>query len=343
MTESNEILHVGIDLGTSRSAISASNGQRHVVDSFVGWPVDMVARKILKRSVLIGKEALDSRSMLDLRRPLERGLLKEGSERDAEAVRQLLGHLLGLVGAGEQGRGGVKVRAVVGVPAEALRVSKQQLRNVMKGLVDGLLIVSEPFAVAYAVDALLHALIIDVGAGTSDLCVMNGRYPTESDQRTLLNAGDWVDEQLFKLIQAHHPEATFSLFMVREWKERAAFVGKAKSPVVVSAPVKGKPTQLDITEELRAACEGLVPPLAETMIDLIARVDPEYQERVRNNVILAGGSSGIAGLDKALQEALKEIGGGRVQVVKDPVFAGSDGGLSIATDAEDSDWEKLAG
>ncbi|MCU0294238.1 MAG: rod shape-determining protein [Thermoanaerobaculaceae bacterium] len=342
MTDTNGILYVGIDLGTSRSAVSASNGQRHVVDSYVGWPVDMVARKILKRSVLVGREALENRSMLDLRRPLERGLLKEGSERDAEAVRQLLKHLLSLVGVEDEAKPSARVRAVVGVPAEALRVSKQQLRNVMKGLVDGLLIVSEPFSVAYAVDALLHALIIDIGAGTTDLCVMNGRYPTESDQRTLLNAGDWVDEQLFKLIQAHHPEANFSLFMVREWKEKAAFVGKAKAPVLVTAPIKGKPTQLDITEELRTACEGLVPPVAETMVDLIARVDPEYQEKVRGNVILAGGSSGIAGLDKALQEALKEIGGGRVQAVKDPIFAGCDGGLAIATDADESDWEKLS-
>ena len=79
MTDNNEVLFVGIDLGTSRSAISASNGQRCAVDSYVGWPVDMVARKILRRSVLVGKEALDNRSMLDLRRPLERGLLKEGS------------------------------------------------------------------------------------------------------------------------------------------------------------------------------------------------------------------------------------------------------------------------
>jgi len=29
-----------------------------------------------------------------------------------------------------------------------------------------------------------------------------------------------------------------------------------------------------------------------TMIDLLARVDPEYQERVRNNIILAGGNAG---------------------------------------------------
>jgi rod shape-determining protein MreB len=343
MTHANEMVFAGIDLGTSRSAISSSNGQRHVVDSYVGWPLDMVARKILKKQVLIGREAIDARSMLDLHRPLERGLVKEGSEKDQEAVRQLLQQLLTLAGINEEQRGPTKVRAVVGVPAEALRVSKQQLRAAMKGLVDSLFIISEPFGVAYGVEALLHALIIDIGAGTSDLCVMNGRYPTEDDQRTLLNAGDWVDEQLFKLVQAKHPEARFTTFMVREWKEQHAFVGKTKSPVVVTAPVKGKPTQLDITEEIRTACEGLVPPVGETMVDLISKVDPEYQEKVRNNVILAGGSSGIAGLDRALQETLKEIGGGRVTVVKDPIFAGADGSLSIAGDLADSDWEKLVG
>jgi hypothetical protein len=31
-----------------------------------------------------------------------------------------------------------------------------------------------------------------------------------------------------------------------------------------------------------------------------------------------------------------------VTVVKDPVFAGSDGGLAIARDASSSDWEKLS-
>jgi rod shape-determining protein MreB and related proteins len=111
----------------------------------------------------------------------------------------------------------------------------------------------------------------------------------------------------------------------------------------VIAPVKGKPVLLDITEEMRAACEGIVPPLAETMIDLISRVDPDYQEKVRANVILAGGSSGVAGLDKALQEALKEIGSGHVTVVKDPIFAGCDGGLAIAQDLAEDDWEKVAG
>src|SRR5215813_11462458 len=91
------ILNVGIDLGTSRSAISSSNGDHFVVDSFVGWPTDLVARKVLRRDLLVGREALENRTMVDLRRPLERGLLKEGSTRDVEAARELLRHLLSLV------------------------------------------------------------------------------------------------------------------------------------------------------------------------------------------------------------------------------------------------------
>ena len=114
MTESKPVLHVGIDLGTSRSSISASNGQRHVVESYVGWPLDMVARKVLKKPVLIGQEALDNRSMLDLHRPLEEGLIKDGSEKDEAAVRELLWHLLSLVGVARETRNGMKVRAVVG-------------------------------------------------------------------------------------------------------------------------------------------------------------------------------------------------------------------------------------
>src|SRR5580765_1837357 len=114
MEETNETLCVGIDLGTSRSSISASNGARHVVDSYVGWPVDMVARKILKKEVLFGKDALDNRPMLELLR-----------------------HLIGLAGPRE----GQKVYAVVGVPARALRVSRQHLRNAVQGIADSLMIV----------------------------------------------------------------------------------------------------------------------------------------------------------------------------------------------------------
>jgi len=334
----SNLLSVGVDLGTSQSAIATSAGDRHVVDSYVGWPVDMVAKKVVKKPVLIGADALENRSLLDLHRPLEQGLIKEGSEKDIAAVKEILGHLIGLATEGDKEK---KTRAVVGVPAETLRVNKQQLRQVMRGMVDALIIVSEPFAVAYGIEALLHTMIIDVGAGTTDFCVMKGRYPTEEDQRTLTKAGDSVDELLSKLIGERHPGVQFTIHMVRGWKEQHGFIGEAPGKVVVSAPSHGKTTQIDITEEVRVACESLVAPFTETMLDLLAAVEPEYQEKVRQNVILSGRGSKIRGLTTALERTLVELGGGKVRMVEDPVFAGAAGGLAIALDADESDWEKL--
>lgn len=342
MSEEKEVLNVGIDLGTSRSAISASNGKQHVIESYVGWPLDMVARKVLKKDVLIGTEALESRSMVDLHRPLERGLIKEGSEKDLVAVRELLQHLLQLVEVDGDSEDRPFVRAVVGVPAEAMRVNKQHLRNALKGTVDSLMIVSEPFAVAYGLDALLHSMVVDIGAGTTDFCVMRGRLPTEEDQRTLTTAGDSVDELLMKLIKDRYPDAQLTVYMVREWKEQHGFVGKPQKKIMVNAPIAGRPTPLDITEPLRIACESLMEPIAETMLDLLPKIEPEFQEKVRNSIILSGGSSQIAGLRAGLQAALSPLGGGTIRSVKNPVFDGSDGGLAIAMDALDAEWDKLS-
>jgi rod shape-determining protein MreB len=340
MSDSKKALHVGIDLGTSRSSISSSNDEKHVVQSYVGWPADMVARKVLKKQVLVGDEAVENRPMLDLYRPLEEGLIKKGSTRDEAAVAELLRHLLKLAGA-EKGNGAGTVRAVVGVPAKALRVNKQSLREAVGPLVDHLMIVSEPFAVAYGLDALLHSMVIDIGAGTADFCVMRGRMPTEEDQRTLTTAGDWVDEQLTAAIREKYPDADFTIHMVRGWKEHHSFVGDSSGKVTVTAPVNGKPTELDITEPMKAACEALMPPVIETMLDLLSRVEPDYQDRVRANVILSGGTALIKGFGARLQQELGEIGGGRVKLVKDPVYVGSDGGLAIALDASDDEWDRL--
>lgn len=109
----------------------------------------------------------------------------------------------------------------------------------------------------------------------------------------------------------------------------------------MTVPVNGKPTALDITNAVRTACEQLLPPISETMLDLLSRVEPKYQERVRNSIILAGGGSRIVGLGQHLQEALVQVGHGKVRIVEDPVFAGSNGGLALAIDAADSDWEQL--
>jgi rod shape-determining protein MreB len=336
-SKKDNMLYVGIDLGTSRSVVSASNGSRNWVESYVGWPKDFVAKKMLGKRVLFGGEALEHRLSLDLSRPLQNGVIKEGTERDEAAVHELIGHLIGMAGAQPE----EEMCVAVGVPAEALKVNKIAIRNAVSEHARKLMVVSEPFSVAYGLGALDNAMIIDIGAGTVDFCIMHGTVPLDEDQRSLLVAGDYIDEQLFRLLSEKHPEADFSLNMVRRFKEKHAFVGEPKRRIKIEAPVDGKFTQFDVTEEMRKACESPMPAIVETVIDLIAGFDPEFQEQVRKNIIVAGGGSQISGLDTYLAAVTKEFEPCNFTCINDPLYAGADGALQLATDMPEEFLEKL--
>ena len=74
-TEKN-IVWIGMDLGTSRTAIACSNGVRESLPSLVGYPKDVVSQKLLGSSALFGDDVLKHRLSLNTYRPLETGLIK---------------------------------------------------------------------------------------------------------------------------------------------------------------------------------------------------------------------------------------------------------------------------
>ncbi|HBG20830.1 MAG: hypothetical protein A2X81_01045 [Desulfobacterales bacterium GWB2_56_26] len=336
--QAEEILTVGIDLGTSRSAIVASNNKKKWVESYVGWPKDFIAKKVVGAPILYGEKAIQHRLSLDLYRPLKNGVIKEGTARDEEAVKELINYLVSLV----QSKSDVeKVRAVVGVPAESLKANKLALKKAVAESAQSLLVVSEPFAVAYGINALDNAMVIDIGAGTVDFCIMHGAVPTEDDQRTVLTAGDYIDQQLYNFMKERYPQSDFNLNMVRRFKEEFSFVGVPEKDVEVEIPVDGRPTTHNITEEMRRACESILPAIVESMLELIAKFDPEYQDAIRSNVILAGGGSQIAGLANYLEKVLSEYGQSKVQIVQDPLFGGAEGALALAMDMPEEYWTDL--
>jgi rod shape-determining protein MreB len=330
-----EKMIVGIDLGTSRSAISASNGKKKWVESYVGWPKDFIAKKVIGAPILFGEKAVSHRLSLDLYRPLKNGVIKEGTARDEEAVKELIHHLISLVQAKKDAE---KVRVVVGVPAESFKVNKVAIKNAVAEYADALLVVSEPFAVAYGVNSLDNAMVIDIGAGTVDFCIMHGTVPTEDDQRTVLTAGDYIDQQLYNFLEERYPHSDFNLNMVCRFKEKFSFVGEPDRAIKVDIPVDGRPTKHDITEELKRACESILPAIVESTLELIAKFDPEYQDVIRKNVILAGGGSQIDGLAEYLEKVLSEYGDAKVIVVDDALYSGSDGALALAQDMPEDYW-----
>jgi rod shape-determining protein MreB and related proteins len=331
------ILYVGIDLGTSRSAIASSNGTCKWVQSYVGWPKDFIAEKVLGKNALIGADALKHRLSLDLCKPLERGVIKEGIEGSEKAVKEIIRHLISLANPKPE----QKIYAVVGVPADSLKVNKLAIRNAVAEYVHSLMVVSEPFAIAYGIDVLNEALIVDIGAGTVDFCIMHGTIPSEEDQRTIFTAGDYIDEQLFSYLTERYPNAKFNRNMVRLFKEQYSFVREIEEPIQVEFIENSKAMVRDIKDEMRRACESILPAIVETITEMITHMDPEYQARVKNNIILGGGGSLIRGLDTCLKDALKEYGQCKVTRVEDPLLAGAKGGLKLAQDMPSGYWDTL--
>jgi rod shape-determining protein MreB len=340
------VLYIGMDLGTSRTSVSASNGVRETVYSMVGYPKDVVSMKLLKKDVLFGKEALEKRLSLKLYKPLEKGVLKYTGDRSKDdeakanlkAATDLIGEAIRLC----KPRKDELVYCVIGAPAEASVKNREAIIEAARAHVDSVMLCSEPFSVAYGLDWLEDVLVIDIGAGTTDLCRMHGTMPEEQDQVMFDIAGDAVDAELARLIEKSCPGAQFSVQMVKEIKERYGFVGDAPERCIVELPVDGKPTPFDLTDQIRSACAILIEPILKGIHKLVASFDPEFQQKLKNRVLLAGGGSMVKGLDTAIEKAMKErLGGGKVIRIEEPIYGGANGALKIAHDMPADFWQQL--
>ena len=157
---SNHFL-VGIDLGTSRSVLAGENGTKVFVESVVGWPRDIIGIKVLGETIVYGQEALKMRESLEISKPLANGVVQEGKGRSQEAVKELLLHLIEKA----EVPPGKKICGVIGVPAKASLRSKQLLMDIARKCMDQVMLVSEPFAVAYEQEKLHNSIVVDIGAG----------------------------------------------------------------------------------------------------------------------------------------------------------------------------------
>jgi rod shape-determining protein MreB len=342
------IVYVGMDLGTFKTAVTSSGGGREVLYSAVGWPKDHVAQAMLGRNLVFGKEIIEHRLALDVVRPFEKGVLKYHLPEDAgvpeekvarhkEAAKLLIEHAVALV----VPRKGVGVCGVIGAPSRASVTSKRILLEAARSSFDAVLIVPEPFAIAYGSNRLSDTLVIDIGAGTIDICLVYGIFPGEQDQVTVPLGGDVIDERFLKGVRELYPNAQVSINMAREIKEKYGFVHDSDEKVMVTLPVNGKPNQFDVTEPLRDACRTVVAPLVEGLCDVIARCDPELQHRMLGNILLAGGGGQLKGLDRVIKDALREYGNVKVGRAYDAVFAGAAGALKLAMEMPAENWNKV--
>jgi rod shape-determining protein MreB len=253
---------------------------------------------------------------------------------------------------------GAELRAVVGVPASADRTARENLCATVTGLFQKVILIPEPFLAALGfrdearladstyLDPVRNSLFVDIGAGTTDVCLVQGYYPGAQDQLSSAFAGDEVDARLAEAIRQQHPDANLSLHRVREIKEQHAFVGAANAAVHVSVVIGGKARRLDLGDAIGEACGRLLQEVFELTKVAIGRASSDTVGELLGNIILTGGGSRVSGIDTELQRLLEEDGyeKPRVQTVgADYKQLVAKGALAAAAQAKESQWTALTG
>jgi rod shape-determining protein MreB len=357
-TETCESLLVGFDWGTNTSClIAAAPGNRapsvhEQIPTVVGFVPEDVLDGVIPNNatILYGRDALRYGRHLNIVRPLRGGTIH-----DLPAATLFAQHLKGLLPAGCS-----DVRAVIGVPATSDQAARENARTAVQGVFDQVIFVPEPFLAAVGCrdetrlgeadykDPVLNSLYVDIGAGSTDVCLVQGHYPTADDQLSAPFAGDAVDQIILEAAMATFPDSGLTLNRVREIKERHSYVlsEDASVPAIATVMVGGKPRKLNLTRQIGAGCEALLKKTFEMTRELIARADSESVNELLQNVIVTGGGSLIKGFGVALQANLLEEGFENVRVTvlgenyKDHVARGA---LKFAGQARERHWQTLIG
>ena len=320
MVSEKKRLPIGLDLGTLESCILSKlskpgSNQHHgiLVPTVVGYPEEGILAGILpgNSEMLHGHDAIANQLHLRLVNPLSDGVVQ-----DVEATKSFLGYLRAQVDHEFKGDG----LCVIGIPAVADEDAKQKLQEAAKSVFDGVLLIPEPFLAALGMrdeerlqeegykDPVSNSLFVDIGAGTTDFCIIQGYFPKPQDLLSIPFGGNEVDVILDQLVRESYPEVNLPISMIRGFKEEFSYVGEPESGVRVKVPVEGKPRKIEIGKQVGEACNRLVDEITESLKQVIASASPQSVFSLLQNIILTGGGSRIRNIDQEIQQRLIEEG-----------------------------------
>lgn len=348
---------LGLDLGTNKSCALAGAptgtdiAVSKVVPTVVGYVKDGIVDGIVAGNarILYGEEAL--RHMLHVRlvAPVAEGVIAH-----PDAARDFLRHIRSLIDPSGQ----AEIRAVVGMPANAVTGARDDIRRCAHGIFDRVLLIPEPFLAALGyrddsrisqpnyIDPVVNSLFIDIGGGTSDLCLVQGSFPTAEDQISIPFAGDAIDAALHAELDRVYPNNGLSRHKVREIKEAHGYVGPSRKPIEVKVVMGGKSHSIELGDVLANACNALIDKIYQPLTRLIERASSDSVLTLLQNIIVTGGGSQIRGIDAVLQKRLTDDGYESPKVK----LAGQDykryvaiGALKAARSARENQWQVLLG
>ncbi len=346
---------IGLDFGTNKSCVlsgpagSSDITISKVVPTCVGYVKEGIVEGIIagNANILFGDDALQNKLHVQLVAPMTEGTITRH-----DAARDFLRNLRTLV----DPTGQADIRAVIGVPANADEAAREEIRRCAHGVFDRVLLIPEPFLAALGfrdnsrlnqpgyIDPVINSLFIDIGGGTSDLCLVQGYFPTSEDQISIPFAGDAIDQLMEADLNRTYPNNGLSRLKVREIKEAHGYVGPSRRPLDVKVILGGKAHTLELGDVIGNACNTLIDKIYPALTTLIGRASSDSVVTLLQNIIITGGGSQIKGIDTVLQKKLADDGYESPKVR----LAGQDykryvaiGALKAARAARENQWQVL--
>ena len=351
----DQVMLVGLDLGTNTSFILGGSQESNdfetskLLPSVVGYVGDGLIQGILPSDdrSFFGEEAIENKIHLNLVWPLKDGVIG-----DVDAAKDLVKHLRSLV----DPVGNSEIRAVIGIPANATKEARETLRSVVTGIFERVLLIPEPFLAALGnredsrlgekdyVDPVQNSLFVDIGAGTTDLCLVQGYFPRPNDQISFPVAGDKIDELIQNELEQVYPDIRLTHLQIREIKEKHSYVGRSRRPIDEKVIVSGKSQTIEVADAVGNSCNHLLNKIFDSTRELIGRASPDSVGALLQNILITGGGSRIKGIDTELQNMLIEDGfeSPKVRTVGADYkrFVGV-GAMKAAHAARDNQWQIL--
>lgn len=351
----SDLLLVGLDLGTNTTCIQVAKPNSgkieasELVPSIVGYTTEGILPGIIPgdASTLFGSMAYKYKLHLNLVQPLRDGVIS-----DMDAARDFLVHVKEVAGIDAK----AETRAVIGMPANASAEARENTRLAVTSIFDKVILIPEPFLAALGsrqekellndeyVDPVCNSIFVDIGAGSTDVCLIQGYYPSAEDQISFPFAGDAVDEMIQESLLNKYPDSQISIAKCREIKEKHSFVQGSTKGAQHSVMISGKVKQLDVADAVGSACDALLSKIYEGVRALIVKADPDSVPDLLQNMIITGGGSMIKGLDTALQNLLTEEGFEGCKVVsvgEDYKTRVASGAIKAAFQAKERQWQNL--
>jgi len=343
-------LLVGLDFGASQTRVAAV--VPGVEEFYLRRSIaSAVARlrsddgKTISPYLHFGEDALGKGARFETIRPWQAGDIA-----DPVMARELVRHVRDLMRRSET----VFCRAVVAEPVTFSAEGRHHFQQALRGLFEQVIFLPRPYLAALGLRQQLldaagpsvghpPAMLVDLGAGSTEICRVGGPYPRAGELAGATFGGEHTTALVREGLRQEYPAFQPDNALVRSWVENFGFVGEPASTVVVNVPVDGVERQIVLTQSLRRGCEAWLAHVQQLILAQCS-VLPDGTGRPAQ-IFLTGGGSRLHRLVPVLTDQLARAGltGLKVSVAEETDLSlAALGALHAARKVRDDQWPRFA-